>query len=81
MKRIMFLAVCAFALAGCNNDESAPNVSDVKNIVVDGNKYTPKEYLDAFCQKKDSSSDPNCIRVDKQRIADMSGIKKVKPAW
>lgn len=79
MKKIIFVSLFALALVGCN-EKSAPEVTDTKNIVIDGKTYKPREYLEAFCREANSPADKNCMAVDKQRIVDMSKIRDVKLA-
>ena len=78
MKAIYFLPLLAFIIVGCKSDD-APNVDDVSHIVVEGKTYSAREYISTFCQKPESSSDKNCIKVDKKRISDQTAIVPLSP--
>ena len=80
MLKVIAVSLLAFLIVGCESD-AAPNVADVNNIVVDGKTYKPREYIAAFCQKKESASDENCMKVDKKRIADQSSLQSIKPVY
>lgn len=42
MKKIA-LILAAFALFGCEEKQKAPEIGDIKNIVIEGEKYTAKQ--------------------------------------
>jgi len=67
---------------GCG-EKSAPTVSDVNNIVVDGKKLSPVEFLNAYCvsangKESKINTDENCSKVEKKRVLDTTQIKKVQ---
>ncbi len=78
MKKIYLLPLLAFMIVGCKSDE-APTVDDVNHIVVEGKTYSAREYIAAFCQKPESPSDKNCIKVDKKRVSDQTAIVPLSP--
>lgn len=78
MKKIYLLPLLALFIVGCKTDE-APNVDDVNHIVVEGKTYSARQYIAEFCQKPESPSDKNCIKVDKKRISDQTAIVPLTP--
>lgn len=64
----IFLASMAAiaSLQGCTKNEvdGVPNVADVKNIVVDGQSLTPREFLDRYCVMHEMNE--TCAAVAKQ---------------
>jgi hypothetical protein len=63
MGNIFLFAIILASIAGCKEEDSAPNYSDVKNITVDGQHYTASAYAHEFCQKADSPKSNNCVAV------------------
>lgn len=78
MNKVYLLPLLALFLVGCNSDK-APNVDDVNHIVVEGKAYSAREYIATFCQKPESPSDANCIKVEKKRISDQTAIVPLTP--
>lgn len=77
MKRLT-LAICtAVLLSGCFK-ESAPDFSNIESISVNGDKYTPREYLKKFCAFEGAEHDKNCRAVDVQRVKEQSKIRDIK---
>lgn len=60
-KTLAVLFACAL-VSGCFGN-SAPEVEDTANIVIDGSKYSADGYLEAFCNSPEMSDDKNCIKV------------------
>lgn len=76
------LVGAALALTSClavADSKPAPQIENIKDIRVDGKKYTPKQYVDAFCQKSDADRDDNCRWAGREAIRAMS--KPVKVEW
>ncbi len=76
MKKYLAVIAIALVVAGCKT-EQAPEITDVKNIVVDGTKYTALNYIKQFCQFEGSKSDANCIKAEEQRVKDQSKFQAV----
>lgn len=68
------LAVLALAglglglLAGCDDKDAVPVINDVENIVVDGSRLTPRQFLDRFCIQR--TDHPTCAAVALQSQKD-----------
>lgn len=79
MLKSAFIA-CAMALsAGLAHaaEVAAPTIENINDIEIDGKKYTPKQYVDAFCQKPDADQDLNCVWASKEAVKRMSDYRKV----
>lgn len=76
MKKIA-LILAAFALFGCEEKQKAPEIGDIKNIVIEGKNYTAKQYMDTFCGFPKAEEDKNCLMASKQANKEMSKYKKV----
>lgn len=64
MKKTICVFVVLLAVTACTK-ETAPEVTDVENINVEGKPYTAKEFIEEFCQFKDAEFDPTCRLVQK----------------
>lgn len=76
MNKYLVVVALALVVAGCKT-EQAPEISDVKNIVIDGTKYTAQNYIKQFCQFEGSKSDANCNKAEEQRVKDQSKFQAV----
>ena len=76
MKKYLAVIAVALIVAGCKT-EKAPEITDIKNIVVEGTKYSAKDYVKKFCQFEGSKSDANCNKAEEQRVKDQSKFQAV----
>jgi hypothetical protein len=53
---LITVAALGLSLQACSKNDvdvdGVPNVPDTKNIVVDGQRMTPSEFRDKYCQRK-----------------------------
>lgn len=77
-KKLVFI-LAALALAGCKEEIKAPEISDINNIVIEGEKYTAKRYMEKFCVFPNAEKDKNCVIASAKANKDMS--KPVKVDW
>lgn len=77
MKRIA-LALMAFALFGCDEQPKAPEIGDIENIVIEGKKYTAKQYVETFCAFPGAEKDQNCFLASKQASKEMTTYQKIE---
>lgn len=78
MKKIVFL-FAALALAGCEEKEKAPEITDINHIVIEEKNYTAFQYVKAFCQIPKPDEDKNCVKASAKANKDMT--KPVKVDW
>lgn len=76
MKKYIAIIAIALAVTGCVKEE-APEITDIKNIVIEGTKYTALNYIKTFCQFEGSQHDVNCKKADEQRVKDQSKFQAV----
>lgn len=72
------LILAALALFGCEEKQKAPEIGNIEKIVIEGNEYSAKRYLDTFCGfPKAVEEDKNCIMAKKQANKELSEYKKI----
>lgn len=58
--------LCATPLVGCSSNDSPPEFSDVKNIVIDGVKLSAEDYYNKYCKDPKWLDNNYCIAADDQ---------------
>lgn len=65
-----FCASCAclvaLTLSGCFHRNSVPEVTDTKNILIDGRRVTAREFLDRFCLNNATDSTCSAVMIQVQ---------------
>lgn len=74
MKRILTVGAIAVLLVGCAPEpDPVPPVDDPRNIVVDGQPMTPREFVEKYCA--DKTGHETCVKVRRAMGADATKSK------
>ncbi len=72
---VLFLMI----LASCNKPDSVPNVGDVNNIIVDGQKMTPSQFMEKYCYGK--TDNETCLKVSQVHKKNFLNNKSLPKGW
>ena len=73
MKKPAYLILVSLAVVACNKSEPSPfpSFNDAKNIVIDGQKISARQYLETYCLGKPGGADnAHCKAATEQNTRD-----------
>ena len=79
MKTKIQIILSVILLASCNKPDSVPNVDDVNNIIVDGQKMTPSQFMEKYCYGK--TDNETCLKVSQVHKKNFLNNKSLPKGW
>ena len=79
MKTKITIIISIILLASCNKPDSVPTVDDVNNIMVDGNKMTPSQFMEKYCYGK--TDNETCLKVSQVHKKNFLNNKSLPKGW
>lgn len=76
-KQAIIIAVSTLLACQAHAKDKAPEITDINNIVVDGQTYTAKKFMDTFCMFPKAEEDKNCFLASKKANKDMSKYREL----
>ena len=79
MKTKIQIILSVILLASCNKPDSVPTVDDVNNIIVDGQKMTPSQFMEKYCYGK--TDNETCLKVSQVHKKNFLNNKSLPKGW